>query len=181
MKKNNFTLGLTLGLVLIMSIGSGDTQAQFWKKKKKTAKTEVKDTTAKKTEDAYEKLIKDAQVAKGMFNIIKKKDKVYLEIPKNIMHRDYLLCSRVSSTSETWQIDPGTINRTPLLISWSADKERVYIHLTPTLFQCDTTSEMYSPFCGATRLPLEIFQDRNPTQGFQQLRDRRHFSILVIH
>ncbi len=154
MKKNNFTLGLTLGLVLIMSIGSGDTQAQFWKKKKKTAKTEVKDTTAKKTEDAYEKLIKDAQVAKGMFNIIKKKDKVYLEIPKNIMHRDYLLCSRVSSTSETWQIDPGTINRTPLLISWSADKERVYIHLTPTLFQCDTTSEMYSAFLRGNRAPI---------------------------
>lgn len=155
MRKRIYPLGLTLGLVLIMLIGAGNAQAgQFWWKKKKKAATEVKDSTDKKKENAYEKFIKDAKVTKGMFNIIRKKEKVYLEIPKNILHRDYLLSSRVSSASESWQIDPGTINRSPLLVSWSADEQKVYLHFVPTMFECDKNSEMYEAFLRGQKPPI---------------------------
>ena len=70
------------------------------KKKDTSEKVESRDSTSKtSSESAYEKFMKEATVKKGMFNVIKKKDKIYLEIPKKLMNRDYLISSRVSSTS----------------------------------------------------------------------------------
>ena len=104
-----------------------------WGKKKKkkaaTEKTVSNDSLSKSaSESEYDKFMKEATVKEGMFNVIKKKDKIYLEIPKKLMSRDFLISSRVSSTSRTWQIDPGTINRTPLLITFSCDENKVYMH-----------------------------------------------------
>ncbi len=125
------------------------------KKKKKTEQTSTSDSTATaKKETDYDKLVKDAEVKKGMFNVIKKKDKVYLEIPKAIMSRDFLIASRVSTTSRTWQIDPGTINRTPLLITFSCDESKVYIHFPHLAYVCDEKSEMYDAYKRHSNPPI---------------------------
>lgn len=130
-----------------------------WGKKKKkkagTEKVESNDSTSKAVSTSeYEKFMKDAVVKKGMFNVIKKKDKIYLEIPKAIMSRDFLISSRVSSTSRTWQIDPGTINRTPLLITFSCDENKVYIHFPHLRYQCKEDSEMYDAFKRHSNPPI---------------------------
>ena len=125
------------------------------KKKKKTEQTAASDSTASaKKETDYDKLVKDAEVKKGMFNVIKKKDKVYLEIPKAIMSRDFLIASRVSTTSRTWQIDPGTINRTPLLITFSCDESKVYMHFPHLDYQCKESSEMYEAYKRHSNPPI---------------------------
>ena len=148
-----------LGFIILLSLVTGYTQASensFWKKKKKKAKTEQaagSDSTVK-VQSEYEKFMKDAVVKKGMFNVIKKKDKIYLEIPKKLMNRDFLISSRVSSTSRTWQIDPGTINRTPLLITFSCDENKVYIHFPHLDYVCKESSEMYEAYKRHSNPPI---------------------------
>ncbi len=148
-----------LGFIILLSFVTGYTQASensFWKKKKKKAKTEQtvgSDSTAK-VQSEYEKFMKDAVVKKGMFNVIKKKDKIYLEVPKKLMSRDFLISSRVSSTSRTWQIDPGTINRTPLLITFSCDENKVYMHFPHLDYVCKESSEMYEAYKRHSNPPI---------------------------
>ncbi len=149
-----------LSIVLLLCVGvlGSDAFASdfFGKRKKKKGQTvEVTDTTkAVKAEDAYEKFMKDAVVKRGMFNVIKKKDKIYLEIPKALMSREFLISSRVSSTSRTWQIDPGTINREPLLITFSCDENKVYMHFPHLDYECREDSEMYGAYKRHSNPPI---------------------------
>ena len=146
-------------ILLCFSVTSVSAADGMWRKKKKkkagTEKVESKDSTSKTASvSEYEKFMTDAEVKKGMFNVIKKKDKIYLEIPKAIMSRDFLISSRVSSTSRTWQIDPGTINRDPLLITFSCDENKVYIHFPHLRYQCKEDSEMYEAFKRHSNPPI---------------------------
>ena len=130
-----------------------------WGKKKKkkaaTEKTVSNDSLSKAaSESEYDKFMKEATVKEGMFNVIKKKDKIYLEIPKKLMSRDFLISSRVSSTSRTWQIDPGTINRTPLLITFSCDENKVYMHFPHLHYVCKPSSEMYEAYKRHSNPPI---------------------------
>ncbi|WP_292268675.1 zinc-dependent metalloprotease [Butyricimonas sp.] len=149
-----------LSIVLLLCVGvlCSDAFASdiFGKRKKKKGQTvEVRDTTKTvKSESAYEKFMKDAVVKRGMFNVIKKKDKIYLEIPKALMSREFLISSRVSSTSRTWQIDPGTINRDPVLITFSCDENKVYMHFPHLDYECSESSEMYEAYKRHSNLPI---------------------------
>ena len=150
---------LYIVILLCFSVASVNAASGEWgkKKKKKAAKEQVesKDSTSKATSTSeYEKFMKDAEVKEGMFNVIKKKDKIYLEIPKAIMNRDFLISSRVSSTSRTWQIDPGTINRDPLLITFSCDENKVYIHFPHLRYECKEDSEMYEAYKRHSNPPI---------------------------
>lgn len=151
----NKVLCMVVLLCLGLSYAQGADKIFGKKKKKKTEQTAASDSTASaKKETDYDKLVKDAEVKKGMFNVIKKKDKVYLEIPKAIMSRDFLIASRVSTTSRTWQIDPGTINRTPLLITFSCDESKVYMHFPHLAYECDKNSEMYEAYKRHSNPPI---------------------------
>ena len=146
-------------ILLCFSVNFVSASDGSWGKKKKkkdtSEKVESKDSTLKaSSESAYEKFIKDAEVKRGMFNVIKKKDKIYLEIPKKLMSRDFLISSRVSSTSRTWQIDPGTINRTPLLITFSCDDNKVYMHFPHLEYVCKESSEMYDAYKRHSNPPI---------------------------
>lgn len=148
-----------LSIILLLCLGMTTFHAhavdRLWGKRKKAKEEQISssDSTAK-AETAYDKLVKDAVVKKGMFNVIKKKDKLYLEIPKAIMNRDFLIASRVSSTSRTWQIDPGTINRTPVLVTFSTDNEKVYMHFPHLSYVCKETSEMYPAYKRHSNPPI---------------------------
>ena len=146
-------------VLLCFTLNFASASDELWGKRKKkkdtSEKVESRDSTSKtSSESAYEKFMKEATVKKGMFNVIKKKDKIYLEIPKKLMNRDYLISSRVSSTSRTWQIDPGTINRTPLLITFSCDENKVYIHFPHLDYVCKESSEMYEAYKRHSNPPI---------------------------
>lgn len=151
---------LTLSLIGAVATSATAADTDIFKRKKKAKKEQAEapaaksDTTKKSSAKKYDDLFKDSQVARGMFNVIKKKDKVYLEIPKSIMSRQFMISSRVSTSTATWQISPGTINREPLTVSFSTDDAKVYIHLTPQRYECDSTSEMYTAFERGNNHPI---------------------------
>lgn len=174
-------------ILLCFSVNFVSASDGSWGKKKKkkdtSEKVESKDSTLKaSSESAYEKFIKDAEVKRGMFNVIKKKDKIYLEIPKKLMSRDFLISSRVSSTSRTWQIDPGTINRTPLLITFSCDDNKVYMHFPHLEYVCKESSEMYDAYKRHSNPPIwKAFKIEVMAKDSSKLCDRCNSFIFIIY
>ena len=146
---NNLFKLLLVGL-LTTGVVTANAETQIFKKKKKKAKAETeqaekKDSTKNSTTE-YKKLLKDAKTIDGMFKIHIVKDKYYFEIPKNLMARDFMITSRVSSTSNNKDVSAGQMPHNPVLVTFSADKEKVYMHKKMVRNLCDTTSNMYAAF-----------------------------------
>ena len=82
-------------------------------KKKDAAKTEneaKKDSTAKKGNTAaYNDFIKDAVTKNGLFKIHTIKDKIYFEIPNEVLGKDLLIVNKISSVPA--QINNAGINK----------------------------------------------------------------------
>ena len=74
----------------------------------------------------YKKLLKGAKTIDGMFKVHIVKDKYYFEIPKDLMGRDFMIASRVSSTSNNKDIAAGQMPRNPVLVTFSADKRNLH-------------------------------------------------------
>ena len=82
-------------------------------KKKDAAKTEneaKKDSTASKSDiTAYNDFIKDAVTKDGLFKIHTIKDKIYFEIPNEVLGKDLLIVNKISSVPA--QINNAGINK----------------------------------------------------------------------
>ncbi|MCT4615766.1 MAG: zinc-dependent metalloprotease [Marinifilaceae bacterium] len=123
------------------------TNAQFWKKKKsKTEKSDKSEKSEKKKKNKYDKLVKDAKIEKGMFDIILKKGKYYFEVPLDIMDREFLITSRVSSVSNVYESEAGRMPKYPILVKFSSDTSKLYIHKKQLMEVCDPKSDIYPSF-----------------------------------
>ena len=81
-------------------------------KKKDAAKTEneaKKDSTAKGNTAAYNDFIKDAVTKDGLFKIHTIKEKIYFEIPNEVLGKDLLIVNKISSVPA--QINNAGINK----------------------------------------------------------------------
>ena len=81
-------------------------------KKKDAAKTEneaKKDSTAKDNTTAYDDFIKGAVTKDGLFKIHTIKDKIYFEIPNEVLGKDLLIVNKISSVPA--QINNAGINK----------------------------------------------------------------------
>ena len=142
----------TLLLVGALTAGAvtANAESQIFKKKKKKAKAETEQPAAKDSTKSsmteYKKLLKGAKTIDGMFKVHIVKDKYYFEIPKDLMGRDFMIASRVSSTSNNKDIAAGQMPRNPVLVTFSADKKKIYMHKKMVRNLCDTTSNMYAAF-----------------------------------
>lgn len=142
---------LKLILIGILTTGVTTVSAEsqlFKKKKKKGAATEQvasKDSVKSSTTE-YKKLLKGAKTTDGMFKIHNVKDKYYFEIPKVFLGRDFLIASRVSSTSNNKDVAAGQMPHNPVLVTFSADAKNLYMHKKMVRNLCDTTSNMYAAF-----------------------------------
>ncbi|MCT4615872.1 MAG: zinc-dependent metalloprotease [Marinifilaceae bacterium] len=105
-------------------------------KSKKSKKKGKKGTVKKK--DKYADLIKGFKTQKGLFKVHTKDNKVYFEIPDNLMGRDFLLSSRVSAISNNKDIAAGQMPRQPQVIRFSKDNEKIYMHVINTDNVCKT-------------------------------------------
>lgn len=137
-----FTGMLTLGIMT----ANAESQIFKKKKKKKDATTEQTDSVKKDSASDYKKLLKGAKTTEGMFKIHQVKDKYYFEIPKKLMTRDFMISSRVSSTSNNKDVAAGQMPRNPVVVTFSADDKKVYMHKKMLRNLCDTTSNMYAAF-----------------------------------
>lgn len=137
---------LVVVMAAILFSNVGYAQKQNKKRSSKDAPVMVEKPTRDSTKNSYEKLVKGAETVNGMFKIHQKSDKIYFEIPKNEMSRDYLLSSRVSTTSNNKDVVAGQMPRSPMLITFSCDRNYVFIHVKNSKNVCDTASTMFASF-----------------------------------
>ena len=82
---------------------------------KKTKKVEILKITKKDSIDkkdalsTYSDLLKGAQTKKGLFTIHKVKEKIYFEIPNEVLSKDLLLVNKISSVPA--QINNAGVNK----------------------------------------------------------------------
>jgi len=114
------------------------------KGKLEEAKKDSSDKKDKKEEKkSYKDLLKDFTTKDGVFKLHTKDNKLYFEIPDNLLGRDFLLASRVSATSNNKEIVAGQMPRQPLLIRFAKDNDKVYMHLVNSDNICDENSDTY--------------------------------------
>ncbi|MGL5682016.1 MAG: zinc-dependent metalloprotease [Marinifilaceae bacterium] len=116
----------------------------------------VKDANAKKDTEATEKpvekqnydkvITKDAISTKGVMNIHKVKNTYYLEIPMELMGHPLLLAGRVSETSNNKDVIAGQMPQDPIVVEWSCDENKVYLHNGTQKAICDSTESIYKGF-----------------------------------
>lgn len=135
------------GILVTLAMLSGMTEFQAEagifksrKKKKEAATLTQKDSTK------YDKLLNGAELSDGLFKIIKKKEKYYFEIPINILNRDFLISSRVSTTSNNKDIAAGQMPHNPVLVTFSKDAKKLYMYKKRSRNIGDTTSVMMESF-----------------------------------
>jgi hypothetical protein len=119
------------------------------KKKNKFADIVGKAKSEKKSDKKkdYSKVItKDAVTQIGLFKIHKVKEKFYFEINNDLLGKDMLLASRVSSISNNKDVSAGQQPRQPLLIRFSKDESKVYLHNVQTRYKCDPNEAIYKSF-----------------------------------
>ena len=96
-------------ILLALQWGIGFSQA------KKTEKVEILKITKKDSIDkkdalsTYSDLLKGAQTKKGLFTIHKVKEKIYFEIPNEVLSKDLLLVNKISSVPA--QINNAGVNK----------------------------------------------------------------------
>lgn len=93
-------LWLMAGLLIA---GSANDASARSKKKKGKANTEQKTDSVKKKKSVYDKLFKDKKkhtVSKGIITVHQYENKIYLELPIELMGRDFLVNSAVTEASD---------------------------------------------------------------------------------
>lgn len=100
-------------------------------KKKSKGKSLASLTVKKDSVNAdYKKVIKDGTIVRGLFTTItnKKEGKLYFELSDSAFQHIYLLANRVAATSNTQDFVAGQMATQPLMIRFSHDDQKVYMH-----------------------------------------------------
>lgn len=124
-----------------------------------SAKSKKKDKNTDKTEQTTPKSGFDAAVSgytlhRGTIDIYAKTDAYLFAIPKTLMGKDLLLTSRVSTTSNNSSTVAGEMPHSPVLIQFSSQGERFYIHKKSTKNICDPTSSLQASFNRNFTVPI---------------------------
>lgn len=115
-------------IVLVLLFGwNAQTEAKKKSKNKQLASLVVKKDSANAD---YKKITKDGTIVKGLFTTItnKKEGKLYFELSDSAFMHTYLLANRVAATSNTQDFVAGQMATQPLMIRFSHDEQKVYMH-----------------------------------------------------
>mgnify|MGYP001531967290 FL=1 len=118
---------LLLAAMVVASSTTIDAQRKFpffWKKK--NAKTEQ--TTPAKKESEYDKLFKKKhEIAKGLITLHLLDGKVYFELPVNLINKDMLIGSTVTSISDNGNAVVGSKPTDLLHVVFTRNKTHVQL------------------------------------------------------
>ena len=119
-----------IGLSFLLLFVSGISCATVVKKNKKKVINPIEVKKDSVNAD-YKKVTKDAVSRKGLFTtfLSKKENNLYFEIPDSAFSHTYLLANRIAETSNTQDYVAGQMATTPLMIRFSKDDQKVYMHL----------------------------------------------------
>lgn len=145
MKIISQVFGIISAFILIVGTGNAEASGRIFRFKKKHRETTVT-AASKKDSSGYVSFLKKAKTTEGLFKIHKVKDKYYFEIPLSLLKRDFMISSRVSTTSNNKDIAAGQMPRDPVLVTFSTDKKKLYMHKKMVRNVVDTTSELKTAF-----------------------------------
>jgi len=106
-------------------------EAQLMNLFKKKAKPSLNMSKLKKSnkQKKYSDIItKDAKTTDGMFKLHIVKEKLYFEIPLNLLGKDMLIASKISAISNNTDNIAGQMPQDPLHIKLSKDDKKIYMH-----------------------------------------------------
>ena len=130
---------LLLAALVVASATASDAQRKFpffWKKKK--VKTEQ--TTPKKKESEYDKLFKKKhETAKGLITLHLLDGKVYFELPVNLINKDMLIGSTVTSISDNGNAIVGSKPTDLLHVMFTRNKTHVQLRQVNTDYITNNT------------------------------------------
>lgn len=120
-------------MYLIMLVLVAGLSVQADEKKKKAKKQQdvsvVSTALLKKEKNGYDKLItQDAQTKRGVITLHMVKGVLYMEIPLELMKKPMLFAGRVAEISNNKDVIAGQMPQDPMLIEWSCNGEKVYLH-----------------------------------------------------
>ena len=109
-------------IIFIMSF-SLETDAQFWKKKKKETPKEIKKKKSKKEAiQPYNKIVtKNHKTDEGLFKVHTKDDSFLFEIPDSLLKREMLMVTRIAKTSSGIGFGGGKTNTQ--VLRWERKKK----------------------------------------------------------
>ncbi len=116
-------------LFVFLLIGAVQTsEAQLFKKKKKSTEQKAADKPKKGDIKPYEKVItKEAKTDKGLFLVHQVDDKHYYEIPDSLFNREMLMVSRISKTATGIGFGGGKINTQ--VLRWEKKPKKVLLRV----------------------------------------------------
>jgi hypothetical protein len=141
-----YTMRNILILLAFTTMPLSYSSAQFFKSKDgKTLSDIVEDGKKEKSKQKkYAELItKEAETQTGIFKIHKIKQEYFFEIPDSLLGRDMLLTSRVSEISNNKDVVSGQMPKDPLMIRFSKDEEKVYLHYITSPNICDPNEAIH--------------------------------------
>lgn len=129
---HNARIGMDKSVRLLILLLLFGWSTQTMAKKKSKGKQQLSSLVLKKdsANADYKKITKDAEIVRGLFTTIvnKKEGKLYFELSDSAFLHTYLLANRVASTSNTQDFVAGQMATTPLMIRFSHDEQKVYMH-----------------------------------------------------
>ena len=118
-----------ISLLLLLFFSPQYTLGKGKSKKNVLNKIELKKDSTGSSKVEYDKIVKGAKTSKGLFiTHLNKENKLYFEMPDSVFKHTYLLSNRIAETSNTQDFVAGQMATTPILIRFSKDDQKVYMH-----------------------------------------------------
>ncbi|MEY8020917.1 zinc-dependent metalloprotease [Muriicola sp. SD30] len=116
-------------LVILLLVGyAPSTEAQLFKKKKKTEVSKPEAKSKKGDPEPYEKVItKDAVTDSGLFDVHKVDDSHFYEIPDSLFNREMLMVSRIAKAASGIGFGGGEINKQ--VLRWEKKPKKVLLRV----------------------------------------------------
>ncbi len=131
---------IVLLLAMCMSVQANDGKRKKSKKQKaaSTALSAMMKKDKADDKDDYGKFItKEAKTKKGLITLHMVKSTLYMEIPLNLMGKQMLFAGRVAEISNNNDVIAGQMPQDPMLVEWSLNGEKVYLHQTVSESICN--------------------------------------------
>ena len=109
----------------------------------------LKDIAGKAKKDTVDKRTQLAKAKRydGMFTAWLDKDgKLFLQLKEENLNEPYLLVNRINSVSQTGDYVAGQMASQPMIIKFTKDKQKVYMHVLQTSESIDEADPIYSAY-----------------------------------
>lgn len=132
---------LSLSHAPVLAQDFGDIVDAVKNKEDKKADTDD-DKKADKKGKKYEDVLKGARTEKGFITLHLLDGKLYLEIPKTLLGKPLLFSGRVAGISNNKDVIAGQMPSDPVMVSWSKDDTKLYLHEVSTSTLTDPESSI---------------------------------------